>query len=310
MFKPSRIVSALALVIGISGLSACNNATTESSSLNGSAFKGPIDNALIQVTDTTGTLLASGSSHAGIFNIDDFDIPAGAIFISTQNGSYTDEATGNTVDLSGAGLMTVFTDAELRSLIDNNQYIAMTPETTLMAKLVKEMLANGDTVETAITAAKALIKKELIDGTNPAGIPGDDILTSGNLSSAIPADEKEALARNRAISYSYQAKNLNLNPQQVFDMIEQQVKVLIPALWIRIAHRINRLKQQHWQIWRQRICLNLKTCRYSPIRMVTRMMPRPPIHSSQQIMSMSQLMRQATVGIPPCYVITACSYRL
>lgn len=227
--KHHSLFKAISLATSIAALSACSSSSTESS-LQGSAFKGPVDNALIEVKDASGNLLATGSSNAGTFKISDFELADGAIFISTQNGSYTDEASGEPVSLPGNGLMTVFTRSELRQLMDKNTFIAMTPETTLLAKLVKEKMAAGDSPEDAIAAAKQLIKTQLIDGTNPAGIAGDDILMTGNLSSAIPADEKEALARNRAISYSYQAKNMNLNPSQVFEMIDKQVADLEDGL--------------------------------------------------------------------------------
>ncbi len=220
--KLTPIFSAISLVIGIASISACSD-SSNSKSLQGSIFKGPVDNALIQISDAEGNILGSSTSSNGRFEIDDTTLPAGAIFIRSQNGSYTDEATGTTVNQPNNGLMTVFSATELRTLINNNTPINMTPETTLMAQLVEAMMESGDDAATAIAAAQQLINEQIIGSTNPAGIGEDAILTRGDLSTAIPANEGEALARNRAISYSYQAKNMNLKPEQIFELIEKQV---------------------------------------------------------------------------------------
>lgn len=221
-FKLNVQLSAIALS-GLFLLSACGGSETVSTNLLGSAFKGPIDNALVNVMDSDENLLASGSTSKGNFDLAGFNLPADdeAVFIETRNGQYDDEATGQVVSPAETGLMTVFTVADLKAVIGQGQTVAMTPETTVMAKLVKKLLADGMSAEQAIAQAKDLIQKELIDGTNPAqGIPGDELLITGDLSGALPADQKEALARNRAISFSYETQTKNLSPEQVFELIE------------------------------------------------------------------------------------------
>ena len=230
--KRTKIVTAIALAIGISTLTGCgggSDTTTPSASttsLLGSAFKGPIDGATTQITDEAGNLIASGTSSLGKFELDDFTLPGDttkAIFIETQGGSYTDEATSNTVNPSDKGLMTVFTVAELQTVIADRKTIALTPETTLMAKLVKNKITAGTPAAQAIAEAKATLQDQLIDGTNPAmGVSGDVLFMIGDLSAATPADQAEALARNRAISFSYEAESLNLTPSQVFELIDKR----------------------------------------------------------------------------------------
>ncbi len=214
---------ALSITLAISSLAGCSS--DDSTTLSGSLFKGPIDSAVIRITDGEGRELANGSSRAGLFRIDAPDLNDGAVFIESQRGSYTDEATGETVALdAGTGLMTVFSATELKTILKNRQYIAMTPETTLLAKMVKKELAGGKGVTTAIEEVSALIKNQLIDGTTPLPVSsGDEILRVGNLTSTLPASQKEALARNRAISFSYEAKNMNLAPGQVFELIEKRM---------------------------------------------------------------------------------------
>ncbi|HHL18182.1 MAG TPA: hypothetical protein ENJ33_00445, partial [Thiothrix sp.] len=195
-------------------------------SLIGSAFKGPIDGAVTRVTDAAGTIIATSDSSAGKFEFPAITLPtdgSAAIFIETIGGSYTDEATNEPVTPTGKGLMTVFTVDELNTIISGGKVMALTPETTLMAQLVKKMLADGKTASVAITDAKAIIQAQLLDDTNPAqGTSGDSLLMIGDLSAGTPADQAEALARNRAISFSIEANTLNLSPVQVFDLIDKR----------------------------------------------------------------------------------------
>ncbi|HHJ35125.1 MAG TPA: hypothetical protein ENJ87_05110 [Gammaproteobacteria bacterium] len=212
-------------------LSSCSDGSSTSalSNLAGSAFKGPIDNAVVNVFDRNNTVIATGATTGGQFNIERFDLPADGevIFIETFGGQYTDEATGKTVIPDGTGLMTVFSVADLRTLMKKGEAVALTPETTIMAKLVKKFLRSGIPVNQAIADAKALIQSELIEGTSPVqGIPGDELLLTGDLTTAIPGDQKQAFARNRAISFSYEANSYNLLPEQVFELIERTVSDL------------------------------------------------------------------------------------
>ena len=249
--KKTKLFTAITLAIGVSTLTACGggssttsavgdaltatptpstptpNPVASRSSLLGSAFKGPIDAATTKITDATGTVLATGTSTDGKFELTDFTLPtnkADAVFIETQGGSYTDEATGEIVaPAQSKGLMTVFTVEELQTIITDKKVIALTPETTLLAKMVKKMLEAGTPASEAIATSKATIQEQFIDGTNPAaGAPGDTLFLVGDLSAPTPADQAEALARNRAISFSYEVESLNLDPSQVFDLIEKR----------------------------------------------------------------------------------------
>ncbi len=222
------------LALSLSYLAGCSNSTSTDAGMGGSGgggandtellgsvFKGPIDNATIQITDAAGNVLANGGSTNGVFDIKNVPLGDGMVFIRSLGGSYTDEATGETVTAgSDQGLMAAFTADELRQIIANRQYIAMTPETTLIATIAKQKLAAGATPADAIEAAVALVSKQLIEGTNPASmVPGDEPLRIGNLSTALPKDQKEALARNRAISFSYEAQSLNLKPVDALKLI-------------------------------------------------------------------------------------------
>ncbi len=240
--EKTRLFRAVAIAVSMSALAACNDggSTTPStsggrdagntaSSLIGSAFKGPIDGATVRVLDAAGNILATGGSTNGRFELKDFTMPADdqPVFIETIGGQYKDEATGETVSPGNTGLMTAFTASELRDIIEKGQVLAMTPETTLAAKLARQLMNEGKRPGEALRSARDTVQAELIAGTNPAmGVPGDKLLLIGDLSADLPADQAEALARNRAISFSFEADSLNLKPQQVFELIEARAKDL------------------------------------------------------------------------------------
>jgi len=240
--EKTRRFRAVAVAATLSVLTACNDggpATPPAgssgsggdalTSLIGSAFKGPIDGATARLLDATGTLLGSGGSRDGRFEMQDLTLPEGdaAVFIETIGGQYQDEATGQTVTPGNTGLMTVFTARALREIIANGQVVAMTPETTLAARLARQLMEEGKSPSEAITTARETVQNQLITGTNPAmGVPGDELLLVGDLSADLPANAAEALARNRAISFSYEADALNLRPEQVFELIEARARDL------------------------------------------------------------------------------------
>ena len=225
LYSKSRLTALSLALSGALLLSACGGGNETASTLVGTAFKGPIDNAQINVLAQNDELIANGSSNAGKFTIPGLDnLPADqVVFIESLNGQYTDEATGELVTPANTGLMTAFTGAELQSLIANQEVIAMTPETTIMARLVKKFLAAGMAPAEAIAEAKTRVESQLIDGTSPIGGMAESLLLTGDLSTAIPADQNEALARNRAISFSYDAQSKNLRPEQVFELITATV---------------------------------------------------------------------------------------
>ncbi|MBU0656971.1 MAG: multicopper oxidase domain-containing protein [Gammaproteobacteria bacterium] len=209
------------LVLSACGGGGSTPASTPATTLTGSAFKGPMDNAQVNILDAAGKILATSTSSSGKFTLSGMTLPAddAAVFIQTSGGHYTDEATGLPVNPVG-GLKTVFTVADLQAVIDSGTVIALTPETTIMATLVQKYLTDGKTAAQAIADAKALVQAQLIDGTNPApGVTGDTLLLTGDLSRAIPANTAEALARNRAISFSYEAQDKSLTPAQAFELI-------------------------------------------------------------------------------------------
>ncbi len=229
-FRKTTIALGISFAIATLGGCGGSGETTTSSdtqTLSGSVFKGPIDNATIRITDADGNVVASGSSRDGRFRIEIGELPEGPLFIESIGGSYVDEATGEVVvPQVGSGLMNVFTAGELRQAMNDGRFVAMTPETTLLAKLARIELERGATPEEAIARAAELVRQELIEGTTPVPGTAEEVLRFGDLTAPLPASSAEALARNRAISFSYETRNLNLAPEQVFELIETRAEDL------------------------------------------------------------------------------------
>ncbi|MDF1883173.1 multicopper oxidase domain-containing protein [Sulfurimonas sp. SAG-AH-194-C21] len=190
--------------------------------LVGSIIKGPIDGATIKLKDAAGALVASTISKNGLFILPQTTLTSTYYTIESVGGSYEDEATSTTVTIPATkGLKTVFTKAELETILTDKSYIAITPETTIYADIVVDDVANGTTLATAMSEAQALITAAMITDSSPLTIlPGDKFLQTGDFTSSFPKDQSEAFARNRAISFSYMVRDLNLSADKVFDVMD------------------------------------------------------------------------------------------
>ncbi len=200
-----------------------NNST--STTLQGSVFKGAIDGAVVQVTDAKGVVLATGQSQQGSFNISDVPISGEKIvFIKSFGGSYVDEATGKITNPGvNSGLMSVLNNNELQSLARSGQPVSLTPETTLVAKIAEQKLATGMDESQVIRFAENLVSEQLLKDTAPIpGVASDNLMRIGDAASSAPTNQRQALTRNRAASFSYEAENLGLAPEQVFELIDNR----------------------------------------------------------------------------------------
>jgi FtsP/CotA-like multicopper oxidase with cupredoxin domain len=202
-----------------------DNSTTSSATNNallGAVLKGPIDGATVTVYDKNGKSVATTTSSDGLFTLPSIEVASEYYTIVTTNGTYEDEETGETVSMSDTqGLKTLLTKAEFSEMLNNKEYAAMTPETTIFAELVKEKLDAGDDLATAITASEKLIQDLLIKNSSPVSNlqSSDKLLKKGNLVKAGASSPSIALAKNRAISFSKLMKDLGLAPDKVFDII-------------------------------------------------------------------------------------------
>ena len=180
----------------------------------GSLVKGPITGATVNLKDKNGKLIASTISNNGTFSIPKQELSSEYYTIESFGGSYSDEATGLKVTMnSSQGLKTYLTKSELENILINKQFVAITPETTIYTKLRRSGLDE--------VTSKSIITNNMIKDTSPLStMNGDDFLQTGDLTSDFPGDSSEAFARNRAISFSYMIRDLNLSADKSFDVID------------------------------------------------------------------------------------------
>ena len=192
------------------------------SNIVGSIIKGPIDGAEIRLLDASGALVTSVFSQKGIFNLGAQTLSSAYYVVESRGGSYEDEATKSIVAIDASrGLKALFTKEELQSIISNKESIAMTPESTIFTEIVLNDLSSGADVESAMSAAKSLITSTLIMNSSPMpSLDGDVFLEVGDFTTAFPKGPSEAFARNRAISFSYMLRDLDMNASEVFTLLD------------------------------------------------------------------------------------------
>jgi hypothetical protein len=214
----SVITAGLLVGCGGNGSTATN---ISSEKLSGSLVKGPITAATITVYDADGKEVATTTSLDGKFvlpNISSLD--SDYYTIESTGGSYEDEATTQTVNIgANEGLKTLVTKAEFQDMLTKSEFVALTPETTIFAELTKEKLQDRN-LSTAISESEQLIYDFLIKDTSPVmGLSGDVLTKRGDLTKAIPSDQSQAFAKNRAISFSNLMENLGIEPGRVFEVL-------------------------------------------------------------------------------------------
>lgn len=189
--------------------------------INGSLLKGAITNAKIKIYDANTKEVASGTSKDGKFSVPDIELTSKYYIIKSLGGSYLDEATKKMVTVPvNMGLKSILTKVELQSMIDAKEFSALTPESTIFTNLVEFKIAKGKSLSDAMSEAKTLISNLLIKGSSPMpGLAGDEFNKKGDLTKAIPKDKSEAFAKNRAIAFSYLAKNLGVEPSKIFEIL-------------------------------------------------------------------------------------------
>ena len=231
--KSLKTVTLSVVAAFIVGCSNSDTTTQESATVSpdgtnivGSVVKGPISDARVEIRDASGELLATTQSDEGLFSFAEMELESAYYIVESIGGSYDDEATGTFVSLvREQGLKTLLTREELQAIVDESAYLAMTPETTIYTELVVDALTRGSDLETAMAEAQSLIERAMIEDSSPlTGLNGDRFLKRGDFTSPFPQDQSEAFARNRAISFSYLVRDLNLSAESAFDIIDLLVQ--------------------------------------------------------------------------------------
>ncbi len=218
----NAVIMSLATGMILIGCGGTNNSSSEI--LYGSVIKGPINNATIMVKDQTGHTLANTISKDGKFQIPISSMDADYYTIESHGGFYIDEATGKKIDLNqNEGLKNIITHNELKNMVENKTFVALTAETTIYADLVtNDMNVNQMDINKSMSHAKEVVTKYMINNSSPmTGMQEDTFTKVGDLTKSVPTNAKEAFAKNRAISFSYMMKDIGLPPQKTFETINE-----------------------------------------------------------------------------------------
>lgn len=134
-------LGALALLAG-----ACKSADDSTLDLSGRIMAGPVDGATVSVSDENGSVLATGSTDAnGDYSLSIPDSVTGqTLLFSAEGGSYTDESTGNSVNLNSP--LKAYVAAN--GLDKDNTSVSLTPSSTIIAQAT----ANWSTHNSSTTA--------------------------------------------------------------------------------------------------------------------------------------------------------------
>lgn len=207
----------MALVFLTMFASCSDDAETSQSNLSGSAVKGLVANGKVEVYQVTeigqrGDLLASTTTNAS----GEFDISVdhkGVVEVVVKEGSYVDEASGETVELG--------TDNELSSMVKagSASNVAVSALTTIASARASAQADQG--LETAIANANNKVAAKF-------GLANVDI------SSVIPADlaqSSSAEAKQEQKMYgavqaglSQQAKDHGMAASDVLTMVKEMAK--------------------------------------------------------------------------------------
>jgi len=212
----------LVATLMLTGCGSSSSATSASDNgLSGSIVKGPITGATIKVYDANGQEVVSAKSSDGKFILPPVSLNSAYYLIESFGGKYQDEATGKEVVVPDTeGLKTVLTKAEFQNMVASKAYVALTPETTIYADILKEKIQGSD-LTTAVAESEKLVYDFLIKESSPMpGLAGDKFAKAGDLTKVIPSDSAEAFAKNRAISYSTMTRDLGIAPGRIFEVLD------------------------------------------------------------------------------------------
>ncbi len=219
---PIFLLSAL-LVTGCGGGGASDNGIvpnppTSSQLFTGQALKGPMNDATVEILNPDGNVLASGLVQNGHFELAADVSPHAHIEIRTRGGYFMDEATGSRVDVpSDQGLHTFVAAADYGA---RARQIVLTPETTIIAGMVRRSMQVGDDLQTSMTQAMGVMEQQFIGNSRPAGTAQDmDVMTHFGMP-LTPSNIQDSLAWQRARAFSHYAQEMGLAPASMFQLMD------------------------------------------------------------------------------------------
>jgi FtsP/CotA-like multicopper oxidase with cupredoxin domain len=230
----------LLTLLGLVGPSACGGAGSDGgdaggASIGGAALKGRIDAARVEVLDSDGQVVAMGDVIDGRFRIDGVHLRGSFMWVRTVAGRYQDEATGRPVDIpSGRGLAAMVPVEELRT---KGHELILTPESTIVSGIARRLHDDGLDPDVAMARAADHYRDEFMTGTSPVAMLGvpEQLMRYGRVLD--PATEQEAMARDRALAFSYLVHGLGLGPEDAFELMDALSRDLHDGLLDGVRHR-------------------------------------------------------------------------
>jgi subtilisin-like proprotein convertase family protein len=193
------------------------SATDETAPGGGRAVKGPVMFGVV----TIHALNADGSRGAALYttttdsdgNFSLRSYVSGPLEIVITGGSYIDEATGATVDMTGRQMTAVIAD-----YLGRGRPMAVTPLTSAAATQARQRIANGESVIDAITTSNTNVADQFgLAGVDITSVRPTD-LTDATEESIPGADATNYAAAIAALSQN--GKDGGLSPEQILDLAE------------------------------------------------------------------------------------------
>ena len=185
--------------------------------ISGQAVKGPMHDATVEVLDPNGNVLATGQVQNGSFELSAAISDYSHIEVRTRGGYFMDEATGLRVDVSSDEGLHAMVAAE--DFATHARELVLTPETTIAAHMVERSMQSGDSLQTAMAQASQIFEQQFIGDSRPVGTTADmDVMTHFGVP-LTPATMQDALAWQRARTFSYYAQEIGLAPASMFQLM-------------------------------------------------------------------------------------------
>ncbi len=216
----STIFAAGIILTGCGGNDQSATTAPSTQELRGALVKGPISGATIRVYDAEHNEIATTTSSEGTFVLPSIELQSRYYIIVSDGGTYTDESTQKLVSIpAGEGLQTLLTSDEIQEMLAQQQWMALTPETTLFSILTQKKLLEYNLSESMFQANR-VIDDTLIKNSSPMpNVSGDVFTKQGDLTKALPANTNQAFAKNRIVAYSVMMRNLGIEPVRVFEIL-------------------------------------------------------------------------------------------
>ncbi len=184
----------------------------------GQALKGPMNDASVEILSPGGTVLATGQSQNGNFEVSAHISDHAYIEIRTRGGYFMDEATGVRVDaLSDQGLHAIVAAADFST---RARQIVLTPETTIVARMVRRSMQSGNSLQVAMTQSMENFQQQFIGDSRPPGMSADIDAMMHFGAPLAPGNAQDALAWQRARTFSHYAQQIGLAPGSMFQLME------------------------------------------------------------------------------------------